>query len=219
MKTEFWLEKWQDNEIGFHREEYNPNLLKWWPAVEAGSNDVVLVPLCGKTLDLRWLAGAPHTVIGAELSPLAVEAFFREIDATPECIVRGEHRLHSLDRLTIVEGDFLKWRELELPRATRFYDRAAAIALPNELRASYLQVLHEALAPGAQGLMLTIGYPQEEMDGPPFSLRPADLHSMTKDLFKIELLSDSDALVPGSPMAERGLTELREYAFKLTRIS
>lgn len=219
MKTDFWLGKWKANEIGFHRDEYNPNLLKWWPAVEASANDVVLVPLCGKTLDLRWLAGAPHTVVGAELSPLAVEAFFNELEATPDVVSRGDHRLLSLGRLTIVEGDFMKWPALELPRATRFYDRAAAVALPSDLRASYFRVLHEALAPGAQGLMLTIGYPQQQMDGPPFSLPPEDVEDMTKDLFKIELLDEANALIPGGPMAERGVSELREYALKLTRTS
>ena len=75
MKTNFWKEKWKAGEIGFHRDAYNPNLLKWWHRVEADKQDVVLVPLCGKTLDLRWLAGGNHAVIGAEVSSVAVNAF------------------------------------------------------------------------------------------------------------------------------------------------
>ena len=77
MKTDFWKEKWKAGEIGFHRDAYNPNLLKWWHRVEAEKHDVVLVPLCGKTLDLRWLAGGNHAVIGAEVSSVAVNAFLK----------------------------------------------------------------------------------------------------------------------------------------------
>lgn len=219
MKREFWLEKWNAGEIGFHRADYNPNLLKWWPSLDAKSHDVVLVPLCGKSLDLRWLAGGNHVVLGAELSPLAVNAFFEELGESAEVVGQGSHRLHSLGRLTIVEGDFLKWGDLDLPRATRFYDRAATIALPPELRAEYLRVLHEALAPGATGLFLTIGYPDSEMNGPPFSVTPDRLREACNGLFELELLSDADAYEPGGPMASRGVSSLREYVFQATRQS
>ena len=219
MKKEFWLEKWHAGEIGFHRSEYNPNLLKWWPTLDAKSHDVVLVPLCGKTLDLRWLAGGNHVVLGAELSPLAVEAFFEELGEPAEVVVQGNHRLHSLQRLTIVEGDFFEWPHLDSPRATRFYDRAATIALPPELRTKYLQVLHDALAPGATGLFLTIEYPDNEMSGPPFSVPPSRLSEACDGLFELELLSDVDAFEPGGPMASRGVSSLREYVFKATRKS
>ena len=220
MKTDFWKEKWKAGEIGFHRDAYNPNLLKWWHRVEAEKQDVVLVPLCGKTLDLRWLAGGNHAVIGAEVSSVAVNAFFEELGVEPETVEgNGQHRLHQLGRLTIVEGDFFQWGSLNLPRATRFYDRAACIALPPDMRADYFRVLHDALAPGALGLFLTIGYPDGEMNGPPFSVPPEALRSMTSGLFELDLLSDSDAFEPGGPMASRGLSALREYVFQARRLS
>ena len=46
-------------------------------------------------------------MIGAEVSSVAVNAFFEELGAEPETVEgNGEHRLHQLGRLTIVEGDF-----------------------------------------------------------------------------------------------------------------
>ena len=41
------------------------------------------MPLCGKSLDLLWLAAQGHRVLGVEISPLAVDAFFAEQDLTP----------------------------------------------------------------------------------------------------------------------------------------
>lgn len=43
----------------------------------------VFVPLCGKSLDMIWLAQQGHEVIGVELSPVAVEDFFRENGLNP----------------------------------------------------------------------------------------------------------------------------------------
>ena len=87
------------------------------------------------------------------------------------------------------------------------------------MRADYFRVLHDALAPGALGLFLTIGYPDHEMNGPPFSVPPEALRSMTSGLFELDLLSDSDAFEPGGPMASRGLSALREYVFQARRLS
>ena len=88
------------------------------------------------------------------------------------------------------------------------------------MRADYFSVLHDALAPGAMGLFLTIGYPpSNEMKGPPFSVPPEELRSMTQGLFELDLLSDSDAFDPNGPMASRGVSALREYVFHARRLS
>lgn len=46
MDMDFWFEKWQNNNIGFHRNEVNPLLIE---------NIKILVPLYSKTLDIGWL--------------------------------------------------------------------------------------------------------------------------------------------------------------------
>ncbi len=38
----------------------------------------ILVPLCGKSLDLHWLYQHGHSVVGVELSGLAAKQFFEE---------------------------------------------------------------------------------------------------------------------------------------------
>ena len=176
MKTDFWKEKWKAGEIGFHRDAYNPNLLKWWHRVDADKQDVVLVPLCGKTLDLRWLAGGNHAVIGAEVSSVAVNAFFEELGAEPETVEgNGEHRLHQLGRLTIVEGDFFSGVALTclgLPGFTTVlpasHSRRRCVLI---ISACCMMRWHRELL----GLFLTIGYPDDEMNGPPFSVPPEAL--------------------------------------------
>ena len=78
MDADFWLQKWQEGQIGFHRHDVMPLLQKHWPSLQLPEASRVLVPLCGKSLDMHWLAAQGHRVLGVELSPLAVTQFFDE---------------------------------------------------------------------------------------------------------------------------------------------
>lgn len=75
MNEAFWHERWARNEIGFHLGEVNPYLLRHWPSLALPNGARVLVPLCGKSLDMAWLVEQGFTVVGVELSEKAVRAF------------------------------------------------------------------------------------------------------------------------------------------------
>lgn len=92
MEPAFWQQRWADNQIGFHQAQVNPYLQKYWPTLGLVPGSRVLVPLCGKSLDLAWLAGQGHRVLGVELSRRAVEAFFREHGLQAEVGQRGLSR-------------------------------------------------------------------------------------------------------------------------------
>ncbi|MBB4815130.1 hypothetical protein HNP03_003766 [Pseudomonas rhodesiae] len=78
MEPEFWHDRWATNQIGFHQSDINPYLLRHWPSLALAHGAQVLVPLCGKSLDLIWLASLGHRVLGVELSEQAVQTFFSE---------------------------------------------------------------------------------------------------------------------------------------------
>ncbi|SBV51763.1 thiopurine S-methyltransferase [Xanthomonas bromi] len=84
MDTHFWLERWQLGHTGFHQPEVLPLLQKHWPVLQLSKQARVLVPLCGKTLDMHWLAAQGHRVLGVEVSPLAVAHFFDEAGLQPQ---------------------------------------------------------------------------------------------------------------------------------------
>ncbi len=71
-----WRQRWQEGRIGFHLEETHPALVKHWPELGVADGTKVLVPLCGKSLDMRWLADRGHPVLGIELAPEAIEQFW-----------------------------------------------------------------------------------------------------------------------------------------------
>lgn len=71
-----WLDFWRDERSDFHQIAVNPLLNKFWPSLKLAHGSRVFVPLCGKSLDMLWLAQQGHEVIGVELSSIAVEDFF-----------------------------------------------------------------------------------------------------------------------------------------------
>ena len=209
MDRNFWHERWQRNQIGFHRDSIHPALEQYWSSIAGNARDPVLVPLCGKSLDMHWLAEQGHSVIGIELDRGAIEAFFREARITPAIDESGPMPCWSAGKITLYAGDFF-----EFGPANRFglvYDRAALIALPPGMRARYLEHLAKLLKPGARGLLVTLEYSQEAMEGPPFSVAPDEVHA--HPAFEFSCLERNDVLDSHQRFADKGLPWLQEAAY------
>ncbi|MDT8408455.1 MAG: thiopurine S-methyltransferase [Wenzhouxiangellaceae bacterium] len=215
MDTDFWHERWQRNQIGFHRDRPHPALDRFWPQLAGDSQSPVLVPLCGKSLDMHWLAQHGHPVTGIEVDESAVAAFFEEAGLEPDRIVQDGLVIWHEGLYTIVQGDFFNFRP------TRpfewVYDRAALIALPAGLRTQYLDRLAALLAPDARGLVITLEYPQQCMDGPPFAVLPEELQGYAKTL-EFSALDRRDVAADHPGFMQRGLTWLNEAVYELKRV-
>ncbi len=194
MHPDFWLQRWQDGQIGFHRDEVMPLLQKHWPSLELPSGSRVLVPLCGKTLDMHWLAAQGHRVLGVELSALAVQQFFDEAGLTPQrrTSVYGEH--YSAGPIEIIRGDAFALDESLLADIAGIYDRAALIALPPPLRQQYRDTLYARVPVGCRGVLITLEYPQDEKQGPPFSVEQPEVERLFAQPWEADLLERRDIL-------------------------
>ncbi|MDG1557826.1 MAG: thiopurine S-methyltransferase [Candidatus Poseidoniaceae archaeon] len=210
---EFWHQKWSTNQIGFHRPVVNDLLAKHWPTIEANQGTNVLVPLCGKTLDMHWLHDKGHTITGIELVEEAVHQFFDEADATPAIHQEGAHKRFTADDVTILQGDLFTL-PTDAVSSDAWYDRAAMVALPSTMRQAYVDQIHSLCAPGSVGLMITFAYPQEQMQGPPFSLPNQEVFTLFEDRFEVTLLET----VQLEDEKQRGISELTSSVFKLVRI-
>lgn len=217
MDHEFWHERWSNNEIGFHLKEVNPHLAAFWPTLDLPSGSRVLVPLCGKTLDMAWLMAQGHRVLGVELSRTAAEAFFAEqgLDYTVE--EQGAFRRYRADGLEIWNGDFFALTAADVADCRALYDRAALIALPPEMRERYVAQLNAILPADCCGLLIALEYPQAQMDGPPFSVAEAEVRSRLSVRWKLEQVKRFDALRYNERFRERGLLELHEVVYRLQR--
>lgn len=215
MDPDFWHERWARGEIGFHRGDVHHLLIRHGAPL-AGRR--VLVPLCGKSLDMVHLAGLGCTVAGIELSAAAIGAFFEEQQLEPAVTRQGPGRSWQAGPYTLLEGDYFGFSAADLGApCTGLYDRAALIALPPERRPAYAAHTARLLAPGAWGLLITLDYPQTEMAGPPFAVPEAEVRALYGPWAGVGELEIEDALAAEPRFAERGLTHLHQTAWSLAR--
>ena len=178
-------------------------------------NGAVFVPLCGKSLDMGWLRERGAGVLGVELSPIAAEAFFEERGDEPTFHASGKFGCYEADRVRILCGDFFDLNRDDMAGVGAVYDRASMIALPPEMRERYVRHMASILQTGARVLLITLDYPQDQMDGPPFSVSPSEVEALYRDCAKISLLAQADVLSDNPRFAERGLARLLENIYLL----
>ncbi|WP_461535384.1 thiopurine S-methyltransferase [Spongorhabdus nitratireducens] len=217
MEASFWHSKWESQQIGFHLSDVNPFLVRYWEKLGLDGG-TVLVPLCGKSLDMAWLHQNNHFVIGNELSKTALEAFISEQQLQ---VVHSNHNTldcYSNDSYQLWQGDFFNLTTSKLPKLNAFYDRAALIALPPEIRQHYWTHLASMLEPGTPGLLITLDYPQQQLSGPPFCVTEDEVKQLSEGLFEVELLCREDVLAENPRFVKKQVERLDELVFRLIRL-
>ena len=217
MDPEFWHRRWREGRTGFHQDRPTPLLLMHWPTLALAPDTQVLVPLAGKSLDMLWLAAQGHRVLGVELSPLAVEQFFAENELTPEVARTPCGPRYRAGNIELICGDVFELDAATLADCSAVYDRAALIALPPELRQRYVGELLAQLPVGCRGLLITLDYPPQEMQGPPFAVSQDEVRERYGRDWMLELLEQRDILAEQPGFAAEGVTALETAAYRLLR--
>ncbi|HID48915.1 MAG TPA: thiopurine S-methyltransferase [Chromatiales bacterium] len=214
MQPEFWRQRWRNNRIGFHLGQVNPYLVKYWPTLGLHAGSRVFVPLCGKSLDMLWLAEQGYEVVGVEISPIAVRAFFEENRLEPEITQQGAFEIWVVDQITILLGDFFELTPGQLGEVAAVYDRASLIALPADMRAGYVEHLH-ALCPAVPRLLITLDYDQSRMAGPPFAVGDEEVRDLYAERGSLVRLAAEDVLADNPRFREQGLDRMVESVWRM----
>jgi len=193
MEHSFWHSKWHNNEIGFHEPTGNALLVKYsdvllGPNSNEASQKRIFVPLCGKTRDIAWLLSKGCQVVGAELSEVAITQLFDDLDITPSVKPSSKGKVYSAPNLTIFVGDIFALRRDDIGEVTGVYDRAALVALPDDLRRKYANHLID-ITHNAPQLVITFDYHQSELPGPPFCVNDemvADMYASNYSISQLE---------------------------------
>jgi thiopurine S-methyltransferase len=200
MDVKYWIEKWNTGDLGFHQTEVEANLLKHFTSLSPG---VVFVPMCGKSFDMVWLASKGWKVIGVEVSPIACKTFFEQNKISYETKERADFVVYLSEKIDIWCGDFFKTNSVDLTGITAVYDRAALIALPKDLRMRYAAHLTENLLAKSNSriemLLIALEYPQEKVQGPPFSVEASEVRELYSKTFVVEELErEEDLFLPAN---------------------
>ncbi len=225
MEIDFWLERWNNNQTGFHQQQVNPYLTYFYgnkgPAVEQRETLKVFVPLSGKSKDMLWLSQNSYKVFAVECSDRAVKDFFEENALNYKHAEKDQHALYQSSDLPslieIFQGDFFELQQQDMGDVTDIFDRASLVALPVEMRQQYAEKMAELQKPGIRTLLVTLTFDPAEMNGPPFSVTEEEVNDLYSENFTIQKLLVKNVIEEETGLRNRGLTALVETVYKLVR--
>lgn len=212
MDPEFWHKRWSTNQIGFHLPQVTPYLQRFWTQLGLPRGARVLVPLCGKSLDLLWLAEQGCSVLGVELSEKAVTDFFHEQQLEPSVSEEGAFKVFRAGDIEIRCGDFFALTSADVADCANLYDRAALIALPAPMRERYAAHL-QSIMPDCVGLLITLDYNQDDMPGPPFSVGHDEVQRLLGAAWQLQVLHEQDVLGESWKFLQAGVKRLDERVY------
>ena len=187
MENSFWHKCWERNMLGFHQHDVHPLLSQYFEKMLVSTDKHVFVPLCGKTLDMIYLARFMK-VTGNELSAIACRDFFVENNLAFQQQTLGEYEHYNCQELTLLQGDYFKLSADFIDNVDWIYDRAALIALPKTMQQQYVEHLKSFFSSQTRMFLVTVEFPQAQLSGPPFAVTETDVNSLFSD-FNVEYIA------------------------------
>ncbi len=209
MEAAFWHKMWKSGVVGFHQQAINPFLLSYWSSLKLTGQEKILVPLCGKSKDMLWLAKQGHAVVGIELHEPAVNDFFSEAGLESSVVDDAVYKGRSTDVITLLQGDFFASTSQHVKGVKAIYDRAALVALPANMRQDYVAHLFKILPNHPPMLLVAMEYDQTQTAGPPFSVPEIEVRGLFESVYNVKVLATET-------FARKGV-ETTEKAYLLTR--
>lgn len=193
-----WQKMWDSDQIGFHQSSVHPDLMTY-ESEFLDKNCRVFLPLCGKTLDLVYLADKGHEVFGCEFVQKACEDFFKEQSLEYETLSlpSGLTKFKATSKkITLYCGDFFALKSEEIGKFNAVWDRASLVAINPSQRIEYGKVMQDLMVPGGKYLLNSFIFTGENYRGPPHSVPREDIKSCFGSFCEIKELDSKFANFP-----------------------
>jgi len=238
-----WSGRWSELKLGWQLEEVHPILLKYGDdrnrsqQQQPGKEKIRwLFPLCGKTVDMAYLAkteGTTSEIVGVDGIRRALEEFSKShpdlnMHWTPASNDdESSHVSHERlvgDSIALLKGDFLALTaEVAGGRFDAVLDRASMVAIDPALRAEYVATLSRLVQPGGRILLVTVdkrtGDPEAIGKGPPYSIPEAEVRRLyepqewVESVTLLEEIDQFEAKPDDEKFKKEGVTSMYELYF------
>ncbi|KAI5622776.1 putative thiopurine S-methyltransferase, partial [Silurus asotus] len=249
MAPSEWEERWQEGRIGFHQPHVHQQVLLLLmlkdnlDKVLCGREQVrFFFPLCGKAVDMKWLADMGHVIVGVDISEIGIKQFFEEqnleykeepVPAIPEAKVHliSIYLLYELKLRTLKYGTFFCFQssdaKISLYKCNLYefssaiegqfggiWDRGSLVAINPCDRQKYASLIMSLMDKDCKYLLNTLEYNPELYKGPPFFVPEEVVKSLYGNACDIELVQQRDAL--REKFKAWGIDSLLEKLYLLT---
>ena len=217
MNLEYWLQSWKLNHIGFNQNNPNVYMQQYFPLLKLVNGARILVPLCGKSIDMLWMLKEGYQVFGVDISRLACESFFIENHLAYREIKQDGRVFFEGKNIILIVGDFFELDAKMLGEVDAVYDRASLIALPVKSRQQYAEFINYLLSPGVKVLLIAVTYDQTKMQGPPFSVSETEVNALFSKYFTITKLHDKPAQSLPVHLQAKGLNSATNQIYLMVK--
>ncbi|XP_042317925.1 thiopurine S-methyltransferase isoform X2 [Sceloporus undulatus] len=200
VTEEEWLQKWQTKNIGFHNEERHPLLRKYLDLLLSGRSGLkIFFPLCGKTIEMKWLADLGHHVTGVEISESALKEFFTDqnLSFTEETIpeIPGAKLFKSTSgNISLYCCSIYDLTSTVTGKFDGVWDRGSLVAVNPSERKRYAQLILSLMNKRCCCLLITCAYDPNKHKGPPFYVPDSEVKSLYGKYCDIKCLEKIDSL-------------------------
>ncbi|XP_053190978.1 probable thiopurine S-methyltransferase isoform X1 [Scomber japonicus] len=195
-----WEERWQEGKIGFHQSNVHKMLENNIDKVLAGRTGVrFFFPLCGKAVDMKWLADMGHSVVGVEIAEKAIQQFFEENNMTysvePVPAIPGAKVYKSTEKnISLYQCDLYSFSSSIEGQFGAIWDRGSLVAINPKDREKYAALISSLMASDCRYLLDTLLYNPDLYKGPPFLVPDDQVIRLFGECCDIEQLQSVDAL-------------------------
>ncbi|XP_039593296.1 probable thiopurine S-methyltransferase [Polypterus senegalus] len=220
MLPDEWVDRWKDGRIGFHQDIVHELLKKYLEKILNGRKGIrFFFPLCGKAVDMKWLADLGHTVFGVDVSEIGIKAFFSEqnIPYTEEPVgtIPGAKLFKSTDgKIFLYNCNLYDFTSSVAGRFDGIWDRGSLVAINPSDRQRYAALIISLMDTDCRYLLDTFLYNPNLYSGPPFFVPDETVQDLFGEMCSIQLLDSVDAL--SEKQNNWGIDSLTEKVHLLT---
>lgn len=181
LTLEEWQGKWLSHNIGFHRDQGHKLLKKHLDLFLKDESGLrVFFPLCGKAVEMKWFADRGHSVVGVEISELAIQEFFLEQNLSyseePIAEIPGAKVFkNSAGNIALYCCSIFDLPRVNVGKFDRVWDRGSLVAINPADRKCYVDVMLSLLSRGFHYLLTVVSYDPTKHAGPPFYVPDAEI--------------------------------------------
>ncbi|KAM9737784.1 putative thiopurine S-methyltransferase isoform 5-T9 [Menidia menidia] len=200
MALSEWEGRWHEDRTGFHQAHVHRMLEAHLDQVLGGRAGVrFFFPLCGKAVDMKWLADQGHSVVGVEISEKALRQFFEENNMTfsvdPVPAIPGAKVYKSSEKnISLYQCDLYDFSSSVEGQFGAIWDRGSLVAINPKDRERYAALIVSLMAGDCRYLLDTFLYDPDQYAGPPFFVPDEQVQSLFGARCRVQLLDSADAL-------------------------
>jgi len=224
QRVEYWDGRWKNNQSPWHKNEKNDFLVNHFSHIIKYKNPArILVPLCGKAVDMKWMYDLGHSVVGIEGVVEPIIQFFTEQKLEYHKEVIGTSPCYSTEdgRLKIIHSDLFSIDPELCGKFDAVWDRGSLVAIYQEDREKYAELIKKILAEDFSYLVATMVYDQSQFPGPPRSVPVEEIKTLFGDKCDIQVLEEvnrnADPTSSYSPKVRWNIDECYETIVLLSR--